>query len=41
VEGIERVRGWLSLDEEKLTFFGEDKGTIYTRLITLLHGGLS
>ena len=27
----------LSRDEEKLTFFGEDKGTIYQRLVTLLH----
>ena len=32
VEGIESVRGRLSLDEEKLTFFGEDKGAIYAHL---------
>jgi len=36
VKGIERVRGRLSRDEEKLTFFGEDRGAIYTRLVRLL-----
>jgi len=40
VEGIEHVRGRLSRDEEKLTFFGEDKGTIYARLVRLLHAEL-
>jgi tetratricopeptide (TPR) repeat protein len=40
VKGIEHVRGWLSRDEEKLTFFGEDKGTIYARLVRLLHADL-
>ena len=40
VEGIESVRGRLNLDEEKLTFFGEDKGALYVHLVKLLHAEL-
>jgi tetratricopeptide (TPR) repeat protein len=37
VAGIEQVRGRLQRDIEKLTFFGEDKGAIYSGLVLLLH----
>jgi tetratricopeptide (TPR) repeat protein len=40
VSDIEGVRDRLSQDDEKLTFFGEDKETIYARLVVLFHAEL-
>jgi hypothetical protein len=35
--GVEQMHRWLHRDDERLTFFGEDKGTIFASLLMLLH----